>query len=206
MFTPADLARPRPRPPSQPPQSRSRGSADVEKERAQRALRALVADPAADFAALPADEFFAALKCACQDGVANPALIADAGRRITSGESGPRELHQVLLAAPDHHAWAEVRIRAMEAAACAPEMAISVVSAEAQRLGAVGMQVTESAEGAVFTAVASLDRDGTRVEGTQQYGGNKTTARQGAAVALVAELPRPAGPEREPAPAWAAGI
>jgi superfamily II DNA or RNA helicase len=206
MFTPADLARPRPKPPSQPPPSRSRGSADVEKERAQRALRALVADPAADFAALPADEFFAALKCACQDGVANPALIADAGRRITSGESGPRELHQVLLAAPDHHAWAEARIQAMEAVARAPEMAISVVSAEAQRLGVAGMQVTESAEGAVFTAVASLDRDGTRVEGTQQYGGNKKTARQAAAVSLLAELTGLAVPDHEPLAVWSAGV
>src|SRR5271154_2550232 len=142
MFTPADLARPRPKPSSQPPPSRNRGRADIEKERAQRALRALVADPAADFATLPADEFFAALKCACQDSMANPALIADAERRITSGESGPRELHQVLFAARDHHAWAEVRIRAMEAIACAPEMAISVVSTEAQRLGVAGMQVT----------------------------------------------------------------
>src|ERR1700678_584004 len=141
MPTPADLARPRPKPPFQPPQSqsRSRGSVDIEKERAQRALRALVAAPAADFATLPADEFFAALKGACQDAMENPALIADAGRRITSGESGPRELHQVLFAARDHHAWAEVRIRAMEAVARAPAMAITVVSTEAQRLGAVGL-------------------------------------------------------------------
>ena len=90
MPTPADLARARPKPPphqqkpAPPPKGRIR--ADIEKERAQRALRSLVADPATDFAALPDDEFFAALKCACQDGIANPALIADAERRITSGE------------------------------------------------------------------------------------------------------------------------
>jgi superfamily II DNA or RNA helicase len=206
MFTPADLARPRPKPPSPPPQSGTRGSVHVEKERAQRALRALVADPAADFATLPADEFFAALKCACQDGVANPALIADAERRITSGESGPRELHQVLLASPDHHAWAEARIRAMEVVARAPAMAISVVSAEAQRLGVAGMQVTESAEGAVFTAMAALDLDGTRVEGKQQYGGNKKTARQAAAVSLLAELTGLAVPDGEPLAVSSAGV
>ena len=130
--------------------------------------------------------------------MANPALIADAERRITSGESGPRELHQVLFAARDHHAWAEVRIRAMEAIACAPEMAISVVSTEAQRLGVAGMQVTESAAGAVFTATASLERDGTRVEGTQQYGSNKKAARQAAALSLLAELTGLAVPDREP--------
>jgi superfamily II DNA or RNA helicase len=206
MFTPADLARPRPKPPSQPPPSRSRGRADVEKERAQRALRALVADPAADFATLPADEFFAVLKCACQESMANPALIADAVRRITSGESGPRELHQVLFAARDQHAWAEVRSRAMEAAACAPEMAISIVSTEAQRLGVAGMQVTESAAGAVFTALASLDRDGTRVEGTQQRGSNKKTARQAAALSLLAELTGLAVPDREPPAAGPANV
>ncbi len=43
------------------------------KDRARRDLRALLADPAASFAALSGDEFFAALKQACQDGTANPA-------------------------------------------------------------------------------------------------------------------------------------
>ncbi len=130
--------------------------------------------------------------------MANPALIADAGRRITSGESGPRELHQVLFAARDHHIWAGVRIRAMEAVARAPAMAITVVSIEAQRLGVAGMRVTESAEGSVFTAKASLERDGTRVEGAQQYGSNKKAARQAAALSLLAELTGLAVPDREP--------
>ncbi|MGH3195009.1 MAG: hypothetical protein ACRDNT_03550 [Streptosporangiaceae bacterium] len=40
-----------------PPRNRRPG--DVESERARRALRALLADPAANFAALPAGEFFA---------------------------------------------------------------------------------------------------------------------------------------------------
>ena len=85
--TPADLARARPKPPPQQQTTpKGRARADIEKERAQRALRNLVADPATDFAALPGDEFFAALKCACQEGIANPTLIADAERRITSGE------------------------------------------------------------------------------------------------------------------------
>ena len=58
-------------------------------------MRALAADPDTDFAALPADEFFAVLKYACQDDAVSPALMAEAGRRIAAGESGPRELHQV---------------------------------------------------------------------------------------------------------------
>jgi len=70
----------------------------MEKDRARQELRALLADPAAGFAAVSGDEFFAALKQACQDGTANPALIADCERRITSREAGPRELHQVLFA------------------------------------------------------------------------------------------------------------
>ena len=81
----------------------------MDKDRARQELRALLADPAAGFAALSGDEFFAALKQACQDGTATPALIADCERRITSGEPGPRELHQVLFAASDSHAWAAVR-------------------------------------------------------------------------------------------------
>ncbi len=100
--TPADLARLRPRPAAPPP--RRHRQADGAAERSLLALRALVADPDTQFAAQPADEFFAALKCACADGVTNPALIADATRRITSGEAWPRELHQVLFAARDHHA------------------------------------------------------------------------------------------------------
>src|ERR1700716_2170466 len=103
MPTPAVLARARPTPPpQQPPKGRIR--ADIEKKNAQRASRSLVADPATDFAAVPADEFYAALKYACQDGIANPAMIADAERRIMSGESGPRELHQVLFVARGHQA------------------------------------------------------------------------------------------------------
>ena len=75
----------------------------MEKDRARQELRALLADPAAGFAALPGDEFFAALKQACQDGTASLALIADCERRITSREAGPRELHQMLFAASDRH-------------------------------------------------------------------------------------------------------
>jgi hypothetical protein len=140
MPTPADLARARPKPPPQQPTPKGRTRADIEKERAQRALRSLVADPATDFAALPDDEFFAALKCACQDGIANPVMIADAERRITSGESGPRELHQVLFVARDRQSWGHVRERALEAAVRDPAMAVSVVSTVAQRLGIAGMR------------------------------------------------------------------
>ena len=147
-----------------------------------------MADPAADFAALAEDEFFAALKCGCQDGIANPAMIADAERRITSGESGPRELHQVLFVARDQQAWGRVRARALEAAVRDPAMAVSVVSTEAQRLGVAGLRVTESEANGMFTAKASLERNGTRVEGRQRLAGNKKAARQAAALSLLAEL------------------
>lgn len=197
--TPADLARARPKPPPQQQTTpKGRARADIEKERAQRALRNLVADPATDFAALPGDEFFAALKCACQEGIANPTLIADAERRITSGESGPRELHQVLFVARDHQVWGHVRQRALEAAVRDPAMAVSVVSTEAQRLGVAGMRVTESEANGMFTATASLERDGTRVEGRQRHASNKKAARQAAALSLLAELAGLAVPDHEP--------
>ena len=92
LITPLDLARVRPRP-AQPPPPRDRRQAETGKDRARQELRTLLADPAAGFAALSGDEFFAALKQACQDGTATPALIADCERRITSGEAGPQELH-----------------------------------------------------------------------------------------------------------------
>jgi len=199
MPTPADLARARPKPlPQQQPPPKGRTRADIEKERAQRALRSLVADPATDFAALPDDEFFAALRCACLDGIANRAMIADAERRITSGESGPRELHQVLFAARDHQAWANVRDRALQAAVRDPAMAVSVVSTEVQRLGVAGMRVTESETNGMFTAQASLERDGARVDGKQRHASNKKAARQAAALSLLAELTGLALPDHEP--------
>ena len=116
----------------------------MEKGRARQELRALLADPAAGFAALSGDEFFAALKQACQDGTANPALIADCERRITSGEAGARELHQLLFAASDRHVWAGARALAMAAAAQVPGTAVAVVGLEAPRLGVAPMQVTKA--------------------------------------------------------------
>ena len=173
----------------------------MEKGRARQELRALLADPAADFAALSGDEFFAALKQACQDGTANPALIADCERRITSREAGPRELHQVLFAASDRQAWAGVRALALAAAGQVPGTAVAVVGLEAQRLGVAPMQVTESAADGGFTATASLERDGARVEGKAGYGGSKKTARQAAALSLLAALTGLAVPADDDSPA-----
>ena len=141
----------------------------MEKDRARQELRALLADPAAGFAAVSGEEFFAALKQACQDRTANPALIADCEHRITSREAGPRELHQVLFAASDRHAWAGVSALALAAAGQVPGTAVAVVGLEAQRLGVAPMQVTESAADGGFTATASLERDGARVEGKAGY-------------------------------------
>ena len=173
----------------------------MEKDRARQELRALLADPAAGFAALSGDEFFAALKQACQDGTANPALIADCERRITSREAGPRELHQMLFAASDRHAWAGVRTLALAAAGQVPGTAVAVVGLEAQRLGVAPMQVTESAADGGFTATASLERDGARVEGKAGYGGSKKTARQAAALSLLAALTGLAVPADDDPPA-----
>ena len=173
----------------------------MEKDRARQELRALLADPAAGFAALSGDEFFAALKQACQDGTANPALIADCERRITSREAGPRELHQVLFAASDRHAWAGVRALALAAAGQVPGTAVAVVGLEAQRLAVAPMQVTESAADGGFTATASLERDGARVEGKAGYGGSKKTARQAAALSLLAALTGLAVPADDDPPA-----
>ncbi len=170
----------------------------MEKDRARQELRALLADPAAGFAVLSADEFFATLKQACQDGTANPALIADCERRVTSGEAGARELHQVLFAVGDRDVWAGTRALALAASAQVPGTAVAVVGLEAQRLGVAPMMVTESAVGGGFTATASLERDGARVEGKAGYGGSKKIARQAAALSLLAALTGLAVPADDP--------
>jgi superfamily II DNA or RNA helicase len=187
--SPADLARvrlpstaPRPSPPS-----RGRRLTEIEKERAGRALRSLVADPATDFAGLDADELFAALRCTCQDGTVNPALIAEVGRRLADGTAASRDLHQVLFAAGDD-GWDHARSTAMAAVARRPHLAVEVVNLEVQRLGASPMRLTESAGEGGFTARASLDRDGVTVEGQPCFDTSKKRASQGAVVSLLAVL------------------
>src|SRR6266702_3206535 len=160
--TPLDLARVRPRPAQPPPHSRRQ--AEMEKDRAHQELRALLADPATGFAALSGDEFFAALKQACQDGTAARAL-------------------------------------ALAATGQGPGTAVAVVGLEAQRLGVAPMQVTESAADGGFTATSSLERDGARVEGKAGYGGSKKTARQAAALSLLAALTGLAVPADDAPPA-----
>ena len=81
-----------------------------------------------------------------------------------------------------------VRTLALAAAGQVPGTAVAVVGLEAQRLGVAPMQVTESAADGGFTATASLERDGARVEGKAGYGGSKKTARQAAALSLLAVL------------------
>ena len=185
-----------------PPQpSRGRRLAEIDKDRERSVLRSLVADPATDFAALDADGFFAALRCACRDGVVNAALIADAGRRLADGLAASRDLHQVLFAAGDD-GWSEVRVAAMAVVARQPHLAVEVVNLEIQRLGVAPMRVVESAGDGGFTAQASLDRDGVTAEGQSCFDTSKKRAGQRAAVSLLgvlAEMPAPAesGPRPE---------
>jgi hypothetical protein len=153
VASPADLARVQ-RPPAPPRPSRGRRLAEIEKERARSVLRSLVADPATDFTALDADEFFAALRCACQDGTANPALTAEVGRRLADGTAASRDLHQVLFTAGDDGGWSAVRSAAMAVVARRPHLAVEVVNLEVQRLGVAPMRVVASADAGSFTARA----------------------------------------------------
>jgi superfamily II DNA or RNA helicase len=184
--SPADLARVR-LPPAPPQPSRGRRLAEIEKERAQHALRSLVAGPGTDFAALDAGEFSAALRCACQDGTVNPALIADAGRRLAGGAAASRDLQQVLFAAAGD-AWRDARHAAMAAVARHPHLAVEIINLEVQRLGVPPVRVTESAGEGGFTARASLARDGVTVEGQPCFDTSKKRASQQAAVSLLAGL------------------
>jgi superfamily II DNA or RNA helicase len=202
--SPADLARVRHRPaPPQP--SRARRPAEIEKERARRALRLLVADPATDFAAMDADEFFAALRYACQEGMANTALIAEAGRRLADGTAASRDLHQVLFQARDDDGWDGVRGAAMTAAVRQPHLAVEVLNLEVQRLGVPPVRVSESAREGRFTARASLERGGVTIEGQPCVEDSKKRASQQAVVSLLTVLigvpvPATTGPAQTYAP------
>ncbi|MEU5943523.1 SNF2-related protein [Micromonospora sp. NPDC047548] len=194
--SPADLARVR-RLPAPPQPSRGRRLAEIEKERARLAVRSLVADPATDFTALDVDEFFVALRCACQDGAVSAALIAEAGRRLSDGTAASRDLHQVLFAAGDDDGWSDVRRAAMAVVARQPHLAVEVVNLEVQRLGVAPMRVIESAGEGGFTARAALERDGVTAEGQPCFDTSKKRASQRAVVSLLAVLvgvPAPAAP------------
>lgn len=185
--SPAELARVR-RLPAPPQSSRGRRVAEVEKERVRSALRSRVADPATDFTVLDADEFFAALRCACQEGVANAALVADVGRRLADGGVASRDLHQVLLVAGNDNGWRDVRGAAMTAVAGRPHLAVEVVNLEVQRVGGPPVRVVESAGDGGFTARASLDRGHMVTEGRPCFDTSKRRASQRAVVSLLAEL------------------
>jgi superfamily II DNA or RNA helicase len=168
--------------------SRGRRLAAFEHERARSAVRSLVCDPATDFAALDADEFFAALRCACQEGLINAALIGDALRRIAAGAVASRDLHQVLFVAGADGGWDEVWGAAMAAVARQPHLAVEAVNLEIQRIGGTQMRVTESSGEKGFTARAALDRDGVTVEGLPCLDTSKKRASQGAVVSLLSVL------------------
>ncbi|HET8643040.1 MAG TPA: SNF2-related protein [Pseudonocardiaceae bacterium] len=194
---------------------RGRRPAETEKERARSAIRSLVANPATDFAALDAEEFFAALRCACQDGLVNAALVAEAGRRIANGTAASRDLHQVLFTAGGAGTsytaggagssytaggagssytaggageWDEVRRAALAAVARQPHLAVEVLNLEVQRLGVPPVRASEAAGEGGFTARASLNRGGVTVEGPPCFDTSKKRASQRAAVSLLAVL------------------
>jgi len=154
---------------------------------------------------MDADEFFTALRCACQERTVNAALIADAERRLTDGTAASRELHQVLFVAGDHDGWSDLRGTAMAAVARRPHLAVEVINLEIQRLGVPPMRVTESAGEKGFTTRASLDRDGVSVEGKPCFDTTKKRASHGAVASLLAvlvQVPVPAvtGPDNAPGP------
>lgn len=202
--SPADLARVRRVPaPSQP--SRGTRFAEIERERVRSTLVCLVADPATDFTALDADGFFAALRCACQEGLVNAALVTEVGRRVADGTVASRDLHLVLFAAGDGGEWNEVRRAAMAVVARQPHLAVEVVNLEVQRLGVAPMRVIESAGEGGFSARASLGRDGVLAEGQPCFDTSKKRASQRAVVSLLAVLvgitaPQATGPDEAAGP------
>jgi len=195
--SPAELAvrlKDRP-PPAPPPKSRARTVA--------RAVGSIQ-----DWGALTGDDFFTALKAACQDGVPADVLaeaVAEAERRLTGGTLQARELHHILLVAGQHGTWQPVRARVFGSLAAEPDTAVTVVYLEAQRLSApIAFEEGGGADG--FTARATLTVGGQHVTGRQGTGASKKTARRLAALSLVAALaglPDPLDLSAGPVPAGA---
>jgi superfamily II DNA or RNA helicase len=153
-----------------------------------------------DWTALTPDDFFAALKTACRAESVPAAAVPETERRLAGGVLQARELHQVLLAAGRNDTWAYVRQAALVALTERPDMAVTVVHLESQRLGSPAA-FEETADGARFTARAAVTVDGQPVTGQPGRGASKKTARQFAALSLVATLaglPDPVGQAQVP--------
>jgi superfamily II DNA or RNA helicase len=161
------------------------------------------AKPAADitdWTALTPDDFFAALKTACRAESVPAAAVPETERRLADGALQARELHQVLLTSGQNDQWASVRQAALVALTERPDMAVTVVHLESQRLGSPAA-FEETADGAGFTARAALTVDGQPVTGQPGRGASKKTARQLAALSLIATLaglPDPFGQTQDP--------
>ena len=170
-------------PPARPPGNQAKPAADI-----------------TDWAALTPDDFFAALKTACRAESVPAAAVPETERRLAGGVLQARELHQVLLASGQNDNWASVRQAALVALTERPDVAVTVVHLESQRLGSPAA-FEETADGAGFTARAALTVDGQPVTGQQGRGASKKTARQLAALSLVAALaglPDPVGQTQDP--------
>jgi hypothetical protein len=80
-------------------------------------------------------------------GIVNPGLIGDCERRISAGQAGPQELHQILFAgerAAGTRRRGPARASAMRAVADEPAHAVSALAALAQRPGNAGRRLVES--------------------------------------------------------------
>ncbi len=184
--SPADLAASlRNRPSARPPENKAKSAADAD---------------IADWTALAPEDFFAALKAACRAGPVPPAAVRETERRLAGGLLHARDLHQILLATGRNDSWAAARQAALVALTERPEMAVTVVHLESQRLGSPAA-FEESSDGAAFTARAVLTVDGRPVAGQPGRGASKKAARQLAAlslVAMLAGLPDPVGQAQDP--------
>jgi superfamily II DNA or RNA helicase len=150
-----------------------------------------------DWAALTPDDFFAALKTACRAESVPAAAPRETERRLAGGVLQARELHQVLLTIRQNDGWASVRQAAFAALTKRPDVAVSVVHLESQRLGTPAA-FEESADGVGFTSRITLMVDGQPVTGQPGQGASKKTARQFAALSLIATLAGLPDPAAQP--------
>jgi ribonuclease R len=176
--------------------------AERNKERTVQQRRAGLAT--AEYQRLDGDEFFRLLKLAAKERLHSPGLEAEFLRRAAADMLLARDAYPVLTAAGPE--WDASRAALMAWLARHPEHAVTLAANHAVNLGMDGIPWEESHAGTLqaprFSARAGISHDGVVTWSATRIARRKDTARQQAALSLLASLARQPDPSvSDPAPA-----
>jgi ribonuclease R len=159
---------------------------------------------AGGFADMEADEFHKVLRVATGEGRFSDELEAELLRRITCGRIGARDAYQVLIVAAEPR-WTASRDALAGWVSQHPEHAVTLVATHMQTIGAPAPRWSEKPVGTVtqplFSAQVGVEVDGQFTWSAIRVARAKNTARQQAALSLVASLagfPDPSATLAEP--------